>query len=59
MKKVLRSGISYNLACSIVEANRWGVTKVVAIGTKKFFLSDTRRLGYYDEADGRLVVFGR
>lgn len=59
--KTLRRNISYNLACSILEANYYGVTDTKTnskIGWTAFYNKDGEIVARYHEASGRLQVKG-
>ena len=54
--KTLRRDISYNVACSILEANKYGVTDTKAIGDWIVFYNKDRKVARYNENRGILQV---
>ncbi len=59
--KTLRRGISYNLACSILEANHYFVDKVLSISHNDYFMyvfkdRTGRTVARYNEKYGTLQV---
>lgn len=57
--KTLRRGISYNLACSILDANHYGVTDTKysqRIDCTGFYNSDGKLVARYFEKTGKLQV---
>jgi hypothetical protein len=54
--KTLRRDISYNMACSILEANRYGITEVRVIGKWTLFHKNSRVVARYNERRGILQV---
>ena len=59
--KTLRRGISYNLACSIMEANHYGIDKVVSIHMGDSFVyafknKEGKTIARYIEKYGKLQV---
>lgn len=57
--KTLRRGISYNFACSILEANCYGVVRTVnlmKLGWVAFYDKEDRLVARYNEKSGRLQV---
>lgn len=57
--RIVRRNISYNLACSILEANHYGVVEAKSnpkIGMVIFFDKSGRKVARYTEKYGRLEV---
>lgn len=55
--KTLRRNISYNFACSILEANHYGVTNTKTMGSWTALYDRSGRLvARYHEGTGRLQV---
>jgi hypothetical protein len=59
--KTLRRGISYNLACSIMDANHYGVDKVISHFTGDSFVyafknKEGKTIARYIEKYGKLHV---
>ena len=54
--KTLKRNISYNVACSILEANHYGVTNVKAIGKWIVLYNKDRVVARYREETGSLQV---
>lgn len=57
--RIVRRNISYNWACSILEANHYGVVEVKSnprIGMMIFFDKSGRKVARYTEKYGRLEV---
>ena len=50
----LRRNISFNVACSILETNHYGVTEVKMIGKWAVFYTNGRVVARYDESRGVL-----
>ena len=47
--KTLRRNISYNIACSILESNHYGVTETKAIGAWIAFYNKGKLVARYNE----------
>lgn len=59
--KTLKRGISYNLACSILEVNHYGIVrtkKIINLGWTAFYDRNNRLVARYHEKSGRLQVIG-
>ena len=54
--KTLKRNISYNVACSILAANHYGVTNVKAIGKWIVLYNKDRVVARYREETGSLQV---
>jgi hypothetical protein len=57
--RIVRRNISYNWACSILEANHYNIAKVKSnprIGMMIFFDKSGRKVARYTEKYGRLEV---
>jgi hypothetical protein len=56
--KTLRRNISFNLACSILEANHWGIDSVVVSKDRKYdlFKRQGKTVARYNEDKGKLEV---
>ena len=55
--KEIRSNISYNKACGIVEANRWLVDSTESVDSNTtLYLQKGKVIGKYEEESGTLFV---
>ena len=54
--KTLKRNISYNVACSILEFNHYGVTDTKSIGDWVAFYKDGKCIARYNEKRGILQV---
>lgn len=54
--KVLRTGISYNHACLILEANKYKITSTLTIKNHTIFFHGSTKVAAYNETNGTLSV---
>lgn len=54
--KTLKRNISYNVACSILEANKYGVTDTKSVRDWVIFYKNGKKVARYNENRGILQV---